>query len=244
MEYLEHCCCRVLLSVLRPSIHGWLHLLAASLADEKALSIQYPSISPCCICKRDLPVCRLLGRDAHRRPVLQLRAGLSHQHVAIRPPRSQQAAGPGGVRPRMAWRQPAPRLLLLFASKGKPVRVRTSMLCYLLRRSRGQGQARPANPAGCFALRPPPASHACCVRGCTRIQFNSNRGGVQNQPVRPVWIAISLSLLSLLSTAIAAAVSSTPCRPAPPRPTRRRRRPLRLGFTNGALLLSNHSVRP
>jgi hypothetical protein len=164
-------------------------------------------------------VCRLLGpdhpstrppvRDAHRRPVLQLRAGLSHQHVAIRPPRSQQAAGPGGVRPRMAWRQPAPRLLFLFASKGKPVRVRTSMLCYLLRRP------RPANPAGCFALRPPPASHACCVRGCTRIQFNSNRGGVQNQPVRPVWIAISLSLY-MLSTAIAAAVSSTPCRPARP----------------------------
>lgn len=188
-------------------------MLAASLADEKALSIQYPSISPCCICKRDLPVCRLLGRDAHRRPVLQLRAGLSHQHVSIRPPRSQQAAGPGGVRPRMAWRQPAPRLLFLFASKGKPVRVRTSMLCYLLRRP------RPANPAGCFALRPPPASHACCVRGCTRIQFNSNRGGVQNQPVRPVWIAISLSLSALHCDCRRCLLDAVPSRPAPPDPT-------------------------
>jgi hypothetical protein len=195
-------------------------LLAASLADEKALSIQYPSISPCCICKRDLPVCRLLGRDAHRRPVLQLRAGLSHQHVSIRPPRSQQAAGPGGHHPgrctathgMASWRQPAPRLLFLFASKGKPVRVRTSMLCYLLRRP------RPANPAGCFALRPPPASHACCVRGCTRIQFNSNRGGVQNQPVRPrpVWIAISLSLCSPLRLP----PLSPRRRAVPPRPAR------------------------
>lgn len=155
------------------------------------------------------------------------------------PSRQQDQAviTPAGVRPRMAWRAGGSRHRACCSSSRAKASLSVSVRPCFAICSGGQGQ--PTRPVALLCVRRPPAMR---VASAAVHAFNSIQTGEACR-ISPSGRYGSRSL-SALSTAIAAAVSSTPCRPAPPGPTRRRRRPLRLGFTNGALLLSNHSVRP
>lgn len=174
-------------------------------------------------------MCRLLGpdhpstrppvRDAHRRPVLQLRAGLSHQHVAIRPPRSQQEQ-PSRTRrsPRpvygYVWRGGSRHRACCSSSRAKASLSVSVRPCFAIC-SGGQGQ--PTRPVALLCVRRPPAMRVASAAVHAFNSIHSNRGGVQNQPVRPVWIAISLC--SLHCDCRRCLLDAVPSRPARPDPT-------------------------
>lgn len=229
-------------------------MLAASLADEKALSIQYPSISPCCICKRDLPCPCVASSDRiihpHVHPYAMRTAGRSYNCVrgsvtntspSVLPgPSRSSRAGPGGHPGRCTATY---GVAAAGTALAVPLREqRQACPCPYVHALLSAPAAKASQPGRllCFASA---ARQPCVLRPrlyTHSIQFIQTGEACRISPSG----RYGSRSLSALSTAIAAAVSSTPCRPAPPGPTRRRRRPLRLGFTNGALLLSNQSVRP
>lgn len=210
-------------------------MLAASLADEKALSIQYPSISPCCICKRDLPCPCVASSDRiipHVHPYAMRTAGRSYNCVRGSVTNTSPSVLPGPSRQQdqavygHAWRGGSRHRACCSSSRAKASLSVSVRPCFAIC-SGGQGQ--PTRPVALLCVRRPPAMR---VASAAVHAFNSIQTGEACR-ISPSgrYGSRSLSLsLYMLSTAIAAAVSSTPCRPAPPRPTRRRRRPLRLGL--------------
>lgn len=197
-------------------------MLAASLADEKALSIQYPSISPCCICKRDLPCPCVASSDRiihpHVHPYAMRTAGRSYNCVrgsvtntspSVLPgPSRSSRAGPGGHPGRCTATYGVAAAGTALAAphreQRQPVRVRKSMLCYLLRRSRPRKASQPGRLL-CFASA---ARQPCVLRPRLYTHSIQFKPGRRAESARPAAAGMDRDLsLSLLSTAIAAAVS-------------------------------------